>query len=61
MILGVGQAIELAAILEAHWDALPARQLHDLFGARVLAAFGDEDTVERATRFERLAHRVYSS
>src|SRR5712692_3970804 len=60
MILGIGQAVELAALLKSHGDVSLARQLHDFLHARILPPARDHDAVERAARFQSLAHRVYS-
>src|SRR5262249_27819627 len=60
MVLRVGEAIELAAILEAHGDVLFARELNDFFHARILASLRDYDAIECAACFEGLLHRVDS-
>jgi hypothetical protein len=58
MIFGIGEAIDLAAIFEAHGDATTARELHDFFGARVLAASRDDDAVDGAAALQGFAHGV---
>jgi hypothetical protein len=60
MIFGVGQAIQLAAILKSHGDIPFARQLHNVFNASVLPAARDYDAVEGAASLQGLAHSVYS-
>jgi hypothetical protein len=47
VVAGTGQAIELAAVLEAHRDVLRAGELNNFFDAGVLAALGDEDAIGR--------------
>jgi len=58
VIFRIGKAVELTAFLEAHWNALLARELQDFLDARVLPALGDSDAVDGALRFERFFHRV---
>ncbi len=41
MIAGVGEAVELTAVLEADGDILGTGELDDFFDAGVLAALGD--------------------
>ncbi|HYA62074.1 MAG TPA: hypothetical protein VED66_02660, partial [Candidatus Sulfotelmatobacter sp.] len=43
---------------EAHWNSALACKLNNIFDAGILAAFGDDDSIESATGFERFAHRV---
>jgi len=58
MIAGVGEAVEIAAVLETHGNVALAGELHDIFDARILTAFGDDNAVKRVAGFEGFAHGV---
>jgi hypothetical protein len=58
MIASVRHAIQLAAIFKTHADAPLACQLHDLFDAGILSAFGNEDAVKNASSLERFANSM---
>lgn len=51
MVLGIGESIELTALLKAHWDIALARKLNDFFHTRVLASARDYDAIESTTCF----------
>jgi hypothetical protein len=53
-------AIHLRALLEAHGHTVVARELHQRVEPLAVAPARYEHAIERAARFERLAHSVNS-
>src|SRR5215469_4344648 len=58
MIAGIGQAVELATVFEAHGDTARTGKLNDFLNAGILAALGNDDAVEGAAGLKGFANRV---
>jgi hypothetical protein len=58
VVAGIGQPVELAALLESHGDTARAGKLNDFLDTGVLAAFGDDDAVKGTAGFEGFANGV---
>ena len=58
MLLGPGEAVQLAALLKPHGNTAPPGELDDLFDAPVPAPTGNHDTLERTAGDERFVHGV---
>ena len=58
MIAGIGQAVELATVFEAHGDTARTGKLNDFLYAGILAALGNDDAVEGAAGLKGFANGV---
>src|SRR5262249_2409591 len=58
MVAGIGQAVELATVFEAHGDTARTGKLNDFLNAGILAALGNDDAVEGAAGLKGFANRV---